>query len=132
MEAEEATAGRSEPPEEPYELLELLESIIRDFSYHFKRRFQDRSDPQLIRRRLLGELEELDFFLGEYIKQGSPVNKQLDTTARRTAETLKSTLHGNRIRDVLKNERLETRIATGDVGITSYHTGDEHRLTNTG
>ncbi|KAH8898070.1 subtilisin-like protein [Thozetella sp. PMI_491] len=127
MGAEEATAGRDEPPEEPYELLELLESIIQDFSDHFKRRFQDRSDPQLTRRRLLMQLGELDLFLGEYIKQGSQVSKHLDATARQIAETLKSILHAGRIRDVLKIERLETKIATADNCTSGFATLEDFR-----
>lgn len=127
MDAEEPTTGWSEPPEEPYELLELLESIIQDFIDHFKRRFQDsfqdRSDLQLTRMRLPMQLAELHLFLSEYIKQGSPVSKEVGGTAHQIAETLKSTLHGGRIRDVLRTERLETRIATAEVRVDSYQTG---------
>lgn len=127
MDAEEATTGCSEPPEESYELLELLESIIQDFIDHFKRRFQDsfqdHSDLQLTRMRLPMQLAELHLFVGEYIKQGSLVSKEVGGTARQIAETLKSTLHGGRIRDVLRTEKLETRIARTEVRVDSYQPG---------
>lgn len=104
-----------EPPDESHELLELLHSIIRDLAGHFQRRFQNQSDPYLVHRRLMVQLDELNLFLGEYIKQGVSVDKELYTAAYRVAGSLRSMLHGRRIQEVLRTERLEVKIAKEEV-----------------
>lgn len=103
------------PPDDRHELLELLHNIVRDFADHFQRRSCNQADPQLVRLKFMGLLYELYLYLDQYIKQGVPVDDELYTAAKQVAERLKSTLHGSRIQEVLRHEKLEAKIAKAEV-----------------
>ena len=107
-------------PEERSDLLELLSNITRDLADHFQRRFQNKVDPNLARWQFMRQLDELNLFLGDYIRQGVSVDQELYTAAYQVAESLKSTLHGRRIQEVLRTENLEVMIAKEEVGNRSY------------
>ncbi|KAI9146878.1 Intracellular serine protease [Paramyrothecium foliicola] len=116
-----------EPPDESHELLELLHNVIRDLTDHYQQRFKNQADKNLVRMRLIAQLDELNLFLGEYIKQGIPVDKELYTAAYRVAESLKSTLHRSRIQEVLRSERLELKIAQQESCISGFPVLEDFR-----
>jgi hypothetical protein len=118
-------------PQEPYELLHLLQDIIVPFAEHFTSRcnrshkFKDRTairsidDEKLSWNRLTTYLWELHLFLEEYNQQGSPVSQALYTATHQVARSLESTIHGRRIQQVIKTAKPEALISNKDVSKVS-------------
>lgn len=91
-------------PEEPYELLELLQDIISTFREHYTGRFQNDSKETLVQRHLKSQLWQLDFHLESYMTQQGPISQKLYTAAHRVAVGLDSTIHARRIQGILERD----------------------------
>ncbi|KAL7964446.1 hypothetical protein HDV63DRAFT_271226 [Trichoderma sp. SZMC 28014] len=92
-------------PEEPRELLELLQDTISTFREHLTRRFQVDSQETSARTHLNSRLWQLDFHLDGYmIHQQGSIGQKLYTAAHWVAEGLNRTIHARRIQDVLKRD----------------------------
>lgn len=91
-------------PEEPYELLELLQDIISTFREHYTGRFQNDSKETLVRKHLKSRLWQLDFHLEGYMNQQGPISQELYTAAHRVAVGLNSTIHARRIQDIIERD----------------------------
>ena len=89
-------------PEEPHELLELLQDTISTFREHLARRFQNESQETCARTHLNSHLWQLDFHLENYMShQQGPISQELYTAAHQVAIALNSTIHARRVRDIL-------------------------------
>lgn len=91
-------------PEEPYELLELLQDIISTFRQHFTGRFQNDNKETLAQRHFKSRLWQLDFHLDGYMNQQGPISQELYTAAHQVAIGLNSTIHARRIQDILERD----------------------------
>lgn len=111
---------------EPLELLDLLQDIIAPFVEQFASRFNpykksdsrtatESVDEKMSWRDLSTNLSELSIFLKGYDEQVSPISQELDKAMRQVARSLESTIHGSRIRQVIRIEKPKAPIPTMDV-----------------